>query len=78
MTTAKMDNNKLAKTAEDEELGGPLVPGTDPEGVEAVGPDVGSGGHSVGEPEVGEGVVGVVGVGEGKGEPGEPTVMANF
>lgn len=68
---ANMDSNKLAKTAEDEELVLPLGSGADPEGVEPVGPDVG------------QGLLGVVGVlvgeGAGKGESEEPeTVMANF
>ncbi|KAE8656954.1 hypothetical protein F3Y22_tig00116997pilonHSYRG00685 [Hibiscus syriacus] len=82
MTMTNMDTNKLTRTTadEDEELGAPLEPGTDVGGVKpAVGPDVGVGDQSAGVPQEGEGVVGVVGEGAGRGEPeSAKTVMANL
>lgn len=79
-----MDTKALAITRDDEESGMPAV-GLFVGVVEppAVGPDVGAGAQSAGVPELGEGVVGVVG-GEGlptgDGElPGvAETVMASF
>lgn len=73
MKMGNMDSSRLARTGgEDEELGVALGAGIEP----AVGPDVGVGVQSL---EVGEGVVGVVGEGAGKGElEVAETVMANL